>query len=54
MRQIQDDELDLFRVFNTLWDGKWLILMIVIASAVLGALYSITKTPTYLSTIKLT
>ena len=28
MNQVQDDEIDLFELFQTLWDGKWKIILI--------------------------
>lgn len=39
-----DDEIDLFEIFLTLWEGKWLILGATLLAAVLGFAY-ITLTP---------
>lgn len=34
--QVYDDEIDLFELFQTLWDGKWLIVLITSVCAALG------------------
>ena len=39
-----NDEIDLFELFLTLWEGKWLILGATLLAAVLGFAY-ITLTP---------
>ena len=36
MNQVQDDEIDLFELFQTLWDGKWLISAFVAIAVLLG------------------
>ena len=42
MDQIQDNEIDLFEFFGTLWDGKWKILAITVVAAVVGvSLYAV-------------
>ena len=43
MNQVQDDEIDLFELFQTLWDGKWLISAFVAIAMLLGGgfLYSV-------------
>ena len=35
MNQVQDDEIDLFELFQNLWDGKWLISGFVAAAVLL-------------------
>ena len=37
MNQVQDDEIDLFELFQTLWDGKWLISASVAIAVLLGS-----------------
>tara|TARA_B110000008_G_scaffold277037_1_gene317518 strand:- start:828 stop:1604 length:777 start_codon:yes stop_codon:yes gene_type:complete len=39
MNQIQDDEIDLFELFQTLWDGKWLISAFTFIAMLIGAWY---------------
>ena len=36
INQVQDDEIDLFELFETLWDGKWLISSFVAIAVLLG------------------
>lgn len=36
MNQVQDDQIDLFELFQKLWDGKWLISGFVAAAVLLG------------------
>ena len=36
MSQMRDDEIDLFELFQTLWDGKWLISVFVAIAVLLG------------------
>ena len=36
MNQVQDNEIDLFELFETLWDGKWLISASVAIAVLLG------------------
>jgi capsular polysaccharide biosynthesis protein len=36
MNQVLDDEIDLFELFQTLWDGKWLIIAFVAIAVLLG------------------
>ena len=36
INQVQDDEIDLFELFQTLWDGKWLIIAFVATAVLLG------------------
>jgi len=43
----QDDEIDLFEVFETLWDGKWLIISFVLITILLGFLYTQTVQDKY-------
>jgi hypothetical protein len=36
INQVQDDEIDLFELFQTIWDGKWLISAFVATAVLLG------------------
>ena len=36
INQVQDDEIDLFELFQALWDGKWLISTFVAIAVLLG------------------
>ncbi len=42
-----DDEIDLFELWNVVWSGKWLVVAITAAFAVLGAAYALLATPWY-------
>ena len=43
VRPPYDDEIDLFEFFETLWDGKWKIILITFVAAVIGVVFSIVK-----------
>ena len=43
MNQVQDDEIDLFELFQTLWDGKWKIILITFVAAIIGVVFSVVK-----------
>jgi LPS O-antigen subunit length determinant protein (WzzB/FepE family) len=43
MQQIQNDEIDLFQLFKTLWDGKWLISAFVAIAVLLGGGFLLLK-----------
>lgn len=43
VRPTYDDEIDLFELFKTLWDGKWKIILITFVAAVIGVVFSIVK-----------
>ena len=43
MNQIQDDEIDLFELFQTLWDGKWKIIATTLVAAVIGVFLFVVK-----------
>ena len=47
INQVQDDEIDLFELFQTLWDGKWLITAFVAIAVLLGSLFLLSKDATY-------
>ena len=47
MNQVQDDEIDLFELFQTLWDGKWLISAFVVLATLIGFGYSQVAQPKY-------
>ena len=47
MIQVQDDEIDLFELFQTLWDGKWLISAFVVLATLIGFGYSQVAQPKY-------
>ena len=49
MNQVQDDEIDLFKLFQTLWDGKWLIIAFVVIAVLLGGGFLLSKDPVYKS-----
>ena len=36
INQVQENEIDLFELFQTLWDGKWLIIAFVATAVLLG------------------
>ena len=38
-----DDEIDLFQLFETIWDGKWLIVAITAVATLLGGLFAFTR-----------
>ena len=44
INQVQDDEIDLFELFQTLWDGKWLISAFVAIAVLLGGGFLLSKT----------
>ena len=43
MNQVQDDEIDLFELFQTLWDGKWKIILTTFVAAIIGVVFSVVK-----------
>ena len=43
MNQVQDDEIDLFELFETLWDGKWLISAFVAIALLVGGGLSVAE-----------
>ena len=47
MKQLQNDEIDFFDLFQTLWHGKWLISGFVAVSLLLGGIYSFHKKKQY-------
>ena len=47
VRPPYDDEVDLFELFETLWDSKWLISAFVAAAVFLGGGFLLTKDPAY-------
>jgi len=51
MDKVHDDDLDLFRVLETLWDGKRLIVTFVILAVLCGSGYILSTTPVYESKI---
>lgn len=51
MNKLRDDDIDLFKVFETLWAGKQLIFSFVIVSMLLATVYIMSKTPVYESKI---
>ena len=51
MNQTQDDEIDLFELLQTLWEGKWLITAFVAIAILLGGGFLLSKDPTYESNI---
>ena len=53
MQQIHNDEIDVFEIFQKLWDGKWLISAFTILSMLIGASIIFFKEPAYESKITL-
>ena len=47
INQVQDDEIDLFELLQTLWDGKWLISACVVLVTLIGSGYSQVVQPKY-------
>ena len=45
-----DDEIDLFELFITLWEGKWTIIIATVGAAILGTLYSMALPNSYSGT----
>ena len=45
-----DDEIDLFQLFETIWDGKWLIVAITAVATLLGGLFAFTRPAEFVST----
>ena len=43
VRPTYDDEIDLFELFKTLWDGKWKIISTTFVAAVIGVVFSVVK-----------
>ena len=43
VRPTYDDEIDLFEFFETLWDGKWKIILTTFVAAVIGVVFSVEK-----------
>ncbi len=46
IQSTSDDEIDLFELYQTLWEGKWKIISITFFSALIGIFFSFDK-PTY-------
>ncbi|XAT60774.1 hypothetical protein GN278_08520 [Rhodobacteraceae bacterium Araon29] len=45
-----DDEIDLFELFITLWEGKWTIITATVGATILGTLYSMALPNSYSGT----
>ena len=45
-----DDEIDLLQLFETIWDGKWLIVAITVVATMLGGLFALTRPAEFVST----
>ena len=43
VRPPYDDEIDLFEFFETLWDGKWKIILTTFVAALIGVVFSVVK-----------
>ena len=43
VRPPYDDEIDLFEFFETLWDGKWKIILTTFVAALVGVVFSVVK-----------
>ena len=53
MKQIQDDEIDLLKLFGTLWDGKWFITAFTLIAMLIGSGFLFFKEATYSSKLNL-
>lgn len=49
MKKIQDDEIDLIKLFQTIWDGKWIISAFTLIAMLIGTGYIYIKDPAYVS-----
>ena len=45
-----DDEIDLFQLFETIWDGKWMVVAITAVATLLGGLFAFTRPSEFVST----
>ena len=52
MNQVQHYEIDLFQLFQTLWDGKWKIISTTFITVVIVYLWCV-LTPNYFEVINL-
>jgi LPS O-antigen subunit length determinant protein (WzzB/FepE family) len=43
VRSTYDDEIDLFELFETIWDGKWKIILTTFVAAIIGVVFSVVK-----------
>ena len=43
VRPPYDDEIDLFEFFETLWNGKWKIILTTFVAALVGVVFSVVK-----------
>ena len=46
-QQYQDDEIDLFELWNSIWSQKWLILFVTSITVLLAAIYMFMAPPVY-------
>ena len=51
MQQIHDDEIELLKIIETLWNGKWLIIAFTLIAMLIGTGYIYNKKPLYESKI---
>jgi hypothetical protein len=51
IRRIYDDEIDLFDLFKSFWDGKWIMSAFVFFAVLCGVGLNLTKKPVYKSTL---
>ena len=47
INKVQDDEIDIFELFQILWDGKWLIIAFVVIAVLLGGGFLLLKDAVY-------
>ena len=45
-----DDEIDLFQLFETIWEGKWLIVAITAVATLIGGVFAFTRPAEFVST----
>ena len=54
MSQMQNDEIDLFELFQTIWDGRRVIIGLIISAAFFGLSYSYVAQPKYMVSVPFT
>lgn len=49
----QDDEIDLFELFENIWSQKWLVAMVTAVALIAGGAFAFLSTPTYEAKVQL-
>jgi LPS O-antigen subunit length determinant protein (WzzB/FepE family) len=52
-QQYANDEIDLFELFENIWNQKWLIVVVTTVAVVLGGAFAFLSTPTYQASAQL-